>query len=74
MQFDEVKKVMIQGVKCHFEDISCFLPNVIATFFKLIKRRFKWQKALISHFLPLERPKFDFGYIEKAIFQVVAND
>ena len=27
--------------------------------------------ALIRHFLPLESTKFDFGYVEKAMFEVV---
>jgi len=29
--------------------------------------------ALKSNFLPLESTKFDFGYVEKAMFQLVAR-
>jgi len=57
MQFDDVEKAMIQVVKCHVEVIFCFLTNRKCDFFKLIKRRFKWQMVLESHFLPLDKPK-----------------
>jgi len=37
MQFDDVKKAMIQVVKCHFEEISCFLPKRNCDFFQVDK-------------------------------------
>ena len=73
MQFDDVKKAMIQVVKCHFEEISCFLPKRNCDFFQVDKATIQVAKGTEKSF-SLERPKFDFGYIEKAIFQVVAND
>jgi len=57
MPFDEVEKAMIQVVNCHFEVIVCFLTNRKCDFFKLKKRRFKWQMTLKSQFLSLDKPK-----------------
>ena len=52
---DEVEKGIIQVADCHFEVIFCFLTN--RKFFQVYKRPFKWQMALKSHILPLDKPK-----------------
>jgi len=41
----KVEKAMIQVVKRHFEVIFASWPPENSTFFKLIKRWFKWQMA-----------------------------
>jgi len=37
MQFDKVEKAMIQVVKCHFEDMYCFLTNRKCDLFQVDK-------------------------------------
>ena len=64
---------MIQVVKCHFEVIFPSWPTENAPFFKLIKRRFKWQIDLKVIFCLLTSSKFYYGDVENAMFQVVAN-
>ena len=64
---------MIQVVECQFEVIFCLLTNRKCDFFqveKAINQEVEWH---LSHFLPIESPKFDFGDLEKAMFQVVAR-
>jgi len=44
--FNEVEKMMIQVVEYHIEVNFCFLTNrKKTTFFKAIKRRFKWSNG-----------------------------
>ena len=68
---DEVEKPMIQVVECHFEVIFS-LTHRICDFFQVDKEKIQvveWLTKVI--FCNLTSPKFDFGEVEKTIFQVV---
>ena len=67
------KKWWSQLSNVTLKSFFAFGPTENATFFKLIKRRStgKWHLKVI--FCLLIDPKFDFGDVEKALFQVVAN-
>ena len=57
MQFDDDKKAMIQVVKCHFEDFSCFLPKRNGDFFQVDKATMQDAEWHLSHILSLNKPK-----------------
>ena len=74
MQYDEVKKAMIQVVQCHFEVIFCNLINGNCDFFQVVEATIQvaeWH--LKVNYCILSRPKFDFREFEKAMFLVVAR-
>jgi len=73
MQFVEFEKAMIQVVKCHFQVFFCFLTNRNCDFFKSKSDDSRGRIALKIHIRLLTSPKFDFGDVEKVMFQVVAN-
>ena len=49
------------------------MTNQKCDFFKSIKQRLKWTSALKIIFYLLKSPKFHFGEVEKAIYQVFAR-